>query len=105
MALWSLKKVADELGFKSVQSVRNLAARGELTIVHLPVVAGEKRKVGPSRIDSEQVLRLRSRILAGRSTSPAEPEERRSASVPIAAPVRVRVHKPRRSRRPVMHFE
>jgi hypothetical protein len=96
VALWSLKKVADELGFKSVQSVRNLSARGELTIVHLPVVAGAKRKVGPSRIDSEQVLRLRARALAGRMEH--------SAVVPLApAPPRRRRTTPRQ--RAAVHFE
>ena len=59
MALLTLENAMKELGFKSVQSVRDLDAAGHITIVHLPPTAGAKRTAGPPRVDSEDIERLK----------------------------------------------
>lgn len=58
MPLLTLEQVAADLGLKSVQSVRNLAARGEITIVPL-LITGTR---GSPRVDSADLEAYKRRL-------------------------------------------
>ena len=111
MPLMTLKAVADELGYKSVQSVYNLAAKGELTISHLPNAGGSKRAKGPPRVDSRFVDALKQRTAEGGARQDDSDAPPGSAGARVAAAVgrpgpAPKVKRPRR--KPLgtlIHFE
>ncbi len=108
MPLLTLKAVADELGYKSVQSVYNLAEKGELTITHLPNAGGSKRAKGPPRVDSKFVEALKTRISEAGTQQQERPADKAggSARSSSAAATATKAKRPRR--KPlgaIIHFE
>ena len=110
MPYLTLEQVAAELGLKSVQSVRNIAARGELTIVHLQASAAPRRirvtytkdthgkpiepktRVrtlrGSPRVDSAVLEAYKARLAARAGAAPA----------PAESPAGVRPPRPRKAK-------
>lgn len=107
MPLLSIEAVQRELGLKSRQSIYNLAKRGDLTIVNLPITG----RRGVARIDSAQVDALKKRLTEPEGSSGPDSKTRKRSSEPgrINSPAAGRRRRPTKPPKPttfpVMHFE
>jgi hypothetical protein len=110
MPLMTLKAVAEDLGLSSEQSVRNLVARGELTIVRVTMTGTR----GSPRIDSEDLASFKRRLAERARRGDAEAAAKKSSPASPLPPVRRQPRRPapvppalRALRRPgaVKHFE